>query len=156
MSNKFWTPELVAKAIELYKTKDRYQIAEILGCPPNSVKHILGLHKVYKRTPAAWSRKDQQTLIEMYAKYPLQITAKKLRRSRSSIKKMADYLGLTRETMRNKQQKRKPYCIDRGEVTPEVLVIAPGHVRYAMKHSGKGGQKHSHRPFQGGTTLGYV
>jgi hypothetical protein len=156
MSNKFWTPEIVAKAIELYKTKNRHQIAEILGCSPNSVKHILGMHKVYKRTPAAWTRKDQNTLIEMYAKYPLQITAKKLRRSRSSIKKMADHLGLTRESMKNSQRKRKPYYIEPGKDAPEVLEIAPGHVRYAMKHSGKGGQKHSHRPVQGFTTLGYV
>jgi hypothetical protein len=156
MSRKFWTPELIAKAIELYKTKDRYQISEILGCSHHSVKHILALNKVYKRTPAAWSRKDKKTLIEMYAKCPLQITAKKLKRSRSSIKKMADHLGLTRETMKNKQRKRKPYYIEPREEDPDVLVIAPGHVRYAMKHSGKCGQKHGHRPVQGFTTLGYV
>jgi hypothetical protein len=156
MSRKFWTTDLIAQAIELYKTKSRFQIAEIMGCSHHSVKHILELHKVCKRTPTAWSSKDKQTLIKMYAQYPLQITAEKLKRSRQSIKKMAGQLGLTRETMKNRQRKRKPYCIEPKEDVPDVLVISPNHVRYAMKHSGKGGQKPGHRPTQGVTTLGYV
>jgi hypothetical protein len=92
----------------------------------------------------------------MYAQYPLQITSDKLNRSRQSIKKMADHLGLTRETMKNRQRKRKPYYIDPEKDVPEVLEIAPNHFRYAMKHAGKGGQKHGHRLSQGVTTLGYV